>query len=361
MTSKKNILICPLDWGLGHATRCVPIINKLIEMGANVIIGADNRPYSFLKKEFPSIKIIKFPGYQIQYPENGSMILKMFFSIPKILKGINAERKYLQKILIENNIDIVISDNRYGLWSKNIKSIFITHQLTIQCPRWLKLFEYPLFLINKYFINKYNECWIPDLTGDLKLSGKLTKRFNKFKHIYFIGLLSRFSNTIKASNNFFKYDILFILSGPEPQRTIFEKIILKQLEKNKHLKILIIRGITEVDEIKNISENIKMINHLETEKLAKATKESEIIICRPGYSSIMDIAAMGKKAIFIPTPGQTEQEYLGKYYKNKKLFYSVSQKNFDILNSIENSKSYSGIIIENNFQKLNERIEQLLK
>ena len=174
-------------------------------------------------------------------------------------------------------------------------------------------------------------------------------------------MLSRFSNTIKASNNFFKFDILFILSGPEPQRTIFEKIILKQLEKNKHLKTLIVRGITEVDEIKNNSENIKMINHLESEKLANAIKESEIIICRPGYSSIMDVAAMGKKAIFVPTPGQTEQEYLGKYFKRENIFYSISQKNFNILNSIENSKSYSGIMIESNFQKLNERIEQLLK
>ena len=362
MVSKKNILICPLDWGLGHATRCVPIIKKLIESGSNVIIGADGRSYAFLKKEFPLLQLIKFPGYEIKYPEKGSMVLKMLFSIPRILKGIKAERKNLQKLIKENNIDIVISDNRYGLWNTKTKCIFITHQLTIRCPSWLKLFEFPLFLINKHYIKKYDECWIPDLPGDMKLSSDLSKRFNKFNNIYFIGLLSRFSNTAqKPATCINKHDILFILSGPEPQRTIFENIILEQSKKIKYMKMLIVRGITEVDEIKNISENIQLVNHLETEKLANAIKESEIIICRPGYSSIMDIAILGKKAILVPTPGQTEQEHLGWYYKQKNIYYSVDQQNFNIIDSIESSKNYYGIIVNNDVQNLNERIKLLLK
>jgi len=362
LSSAKNILVCPLDWGLGHATRCVPIIKKLMESGANVLIGADNRPLAFLKKEFPTLQFIKFPGYEIRYPEKGSMVMKMFFSVPRILSGIRQERKHLQKIINENKIDIVISDNRYGLWNKNIKCIFMTHQLSVKCPKWLKFAESILFQINKHFIKNFDECWIPDVPGEIKLSGSLTKRYEQFKNIHFIGLLSRFAEPLQTNNeNTFKHNVLCILSGPEPQRTVFEDIILHQLQEIKNMKVLILRGITETDEIKNISENVQMVNHLETTQLEREITSSEMIICRPGYSSIMDIVTLGKKAVFVPTPGQTEQEYLGKYYKERKLFYSISQQQFNLIDSIEKSKDYSGFKINSEQEKLNERIRFLLK
>jgi uncharacterized protein (TIGR00661 family) len=347
-------LICPLDWGLGHATRCVPVIKGFIDSGANVIIAADNRPLSFLKKEFPLLQFIKFPGYDIRYPEKGSMILKMLFSFPRILSRIKRERKYLQKIIDEHKIDVVVSDNRYGLQNKKVKCIFITHQLTVKCPAWLKIFEHIIFLINKYFIKKFDECWIPD-------SGELSAKYDRFKNIHFIGIMSRFQNDQIHSSEILKYDVLCILSGPEPQRTVFEKIILEQLKEIKDLKTLIVRGITENESTSEISENIQMVSHLGTHKLAKAIVEAKVVVCRPGYSSIMDIVTLGGKVIFVPTPGQTEQEYLGKYYEERKLFYSASQKKFDLLTSIERSISYSGLKIESNQEILKERIQLLLK
>ena len=356
-----NILVCPLDWGLGHATRCVPLIRKFIAAGANVIIGADNRPLAFLEKEFPSLQFIRFQGYDIRYQGKGSMAARMFLSFPHILRRIRKEHKYLQKIISDFNIDIVVSDNRYGLWSNKTKCIFITHQLKIKCPGWLKLFEYILLQVNKYFINKYDECWIPDFKGEMTLSGDLSKNYKLFTNVHFIGLLSRFSNA--SLENFKceqKYDALFILSGPEPQRTIFENIILDQVKDNTSLKILIVRGITEATESKNISENVSIINHLETNELVKAISESAIIVCRPGYSSIMDIAALGKRAVFVSTPGQTEQEYLAVYYKKKNLFFSVNQKKFNLREAIDKSRLYSGLKIKTDYKNLDERINFLL-
>jgi len=362
LANKKNILICPLDWGLGHATRCVPVIQKFIDSGANIIIGADRRPLAFLQKEFPALQFIKFPGYEISYPENGSMVIKMMLLAPRILWKIKQEHKFVEKIIKEYNIDIVISDNRYGLWSKTIKCIFITHQISIQVPKWLKIFKAKLFKLNKRYFDKYTECWVPDLKGGLNLSGKLSDNYSSHANIFFIGPLSRFGNNINISNyenNI--YDLLFIISGPEPQRTVFENLIMEQVKENSSLKTLIIRGITESDEIKQISKNVTIFNHMGTKEFRKAILGSSLIICRPGYSSVMDMVALGKNAVFVPTPGQTEQEYLARYHKDRGSFYSIDQKRFNIQLAIDKSKYFHGMINKKNIaDPLEERIQLLL-
>ena len=275
-----------------------------MDSGANVIIGADGRPLAFLKKEFPSLRFINFPGYNISYPSNGSMTIKMLFLSPRILIGIRREHKQVEKIIKEYNIDILISDNRYGVWSKSVKCIFITHQLSIQIPKWLNLFKKRIFKINKHYIDRFTECWVPDLKKGLNLSGRLSDNYSLFNNVVFIGLLSRFNNNNDVAKPENIYDILFIISGPEPQRTIFEDIVLEQAINNNSLKILIIRGITESDEVKHISENITMINNLGTNELMDMILVSSLIISRPGYSSIMDMVTLGKNAVLVPTPGK---------------------------------------------------------
>jgi len=156
---KPNILICPLDWGIGHATRCVPIINELIRQKTNVVIAADNRPLAFLKKEFPSLQFEKFPGYKFNYPEKGNMVLKMSLLAPGILKGIRREHNNLKDILHRLKIDAVISDNRFGLWSDEVPSVFITHQIFIKSPASLKLLEPVLYRINRKYISEWGRAF----------------------------------------------------------------------------------------------------------------------------------------------------------------------------------------------------------
>ncbi len=359
MENNKNILICPLNWGIGHATRCIPIIKLLLDQGYHVIIGADKRPYSLLKKEFPSLSFIIFPGYEIKYPTKGSMVFKILLSLPKIIFGIYKEHITLQNIIEKNKIDIVISDNRYGLWNKKVKSIFITHQLTVKCPKWLFFLEPILFQINKFFISKYNECWIPDNLGDYNITGELTKKYAVFKNIYFIGLLSRFFEKKESQTNIKGYDLVCILSGPEPQRSIFEKLLTEQLLLLKNKKTLILRGVTDDDSTEQVNKQIDIINHLNTDEFYQLIKDASLIICRSGYSSIMDIATLGKKAILIPTPGQTEQEYLASHLKAKKIFYSASQKEFNLMESIHKLEEYKEIKITTNHCVLKERINFL--
>ncbi len=352
----KKILVAPLDWGLGHAARCIPVIRYLIEKKCEVVIGAEGRPLQLLQKEFPALDFAVMPGYSISYPKNGSMVLKMASQIPKILSGIKREQEQLKKIIKEKKIDAVISDNRFGLWSKEIPCVLITHQLMIKSPFGEKFIHH----LNAKYISKYAECWVPDFETKNNLSGDLSHEFPLPENTKFIGILSRFSaSNEKRVLDSARNDILIILSGPEPQRTVFEKIIIEQASFIGK-KILIVQGITEKNERKKLSENVERVSHMTSDELQKEILASEVVLSRPGYSTVMDLAVLGKKAIFVPTPGQTEQEYLAEYFMKKKIAYSVSQRAFNLKTAIMESETYSGFSSELNMDEYKKAIDVFL-
>lgn len=360
LIKKLNILICPLDWGIGHATRCVPIIDELLAQGVNVIIGADKRPLAFLKNEYPNLKTLVFPGYKFSYPKNENMVLKMTLQLPRILAGIRKEHKLLHKIITDYDIDAVISDNRFGLWSKNVPTVFITHQLSVKMPGKNLFAENILFKLNKWFIQKYNECWIPDFEGENNLSGELSHFRNDINSVFYIGPLSRFEKMKKeAEKKSIRNEILVILSGPEPQRTILEKKILQELNV-LDLKCIIIGGKTELYEHERINDKIQLHSHLNSVELNNLIANSRYIISRPGYSSIMDFAVLGKKAIFIPTPGQTEQEYLAQRFHKMKCHLLMNQNEIDLQTALQKIKSFKGIKYNTNPAIIAERVQNLI-
>ncbi|MEN8119506.1 MAG: glycosyltransferase [Bacteroidota bacterium] len=352
----KTVLICPLDWGLGHASRDVVIIKKLLKNEFNVVIGADKDPLSFLKSEFPELPFIKIPSTKIKYPKGKRMAFKMLFSIPKILYGIQKEHQQLKKIVANQNVNIVISDNRFGLWNKNIYSVFITHQLEIQLPGWLKLMQSIVNKVNYWFINKYDTCWIPDLPGENNLAGALSHPAIMPENFKYIGLLSRFN----VQNEFAKkYEMLAIISGPEPQRSIFEDLLIKEIKKN-NIKALIVRGKPGIKDIYS-QNNIDFINHIETEELIKLIVATPIVISRSGYSSIMDYIKLKKNVILVPTPGQTEQEYLAKRLKEKMWFYSLDQNKFNLEKSLQKYKNFQVPEFDTKNNLLESEVRKLFK
>ena len=335
-----RILVCPLDWGLGHATRCVPLIKELILNGATIIIASDKRPLEFLRQEFPMLEFIRFKGYNISYPSRSGMVIQMLLSAPKILFHIYREHQELKKIITEYKISAVISDNRYGLWSTSVPAIFLTHQIRIKSP----FLENLLFRINCFFIGRFHECWIPDYQGDENLSGELSHINELPSNTSFIGPLSRFSMNYEDPVGK-KYDLAVIISGPEPQRSYFESLILTQL-KTKALKAAVIRGVTESKEYYQLKDNITVYAHLNTKALKEVILSSELVLCRPGYSTLMDLAMLNKKAVFIPTPGQTEQEYLGRYMAEKGTGIFFNQKKFNIESLYLNSLNFEPLKAE---------------
>jgi len=343
--TKKRILVAPLDWGIGHATRCIPIIKELINRNYDVIIAADGRPMHLLKNEFPSLEMIRFSGYNIKYPTYLPMSVNMLLQIPKILWNIKKENRILNEIIIDYKINGVISDNRFGLYTNKVPCVFITHQLAIQSP----YFAEDIQNFNYKYINRFDACWIID-DKENNLAGNLSKPKKIPKNSIYIGCQSRF----KYQKTEKIYDFLAIVSGPEPQRTVLEKGLTKALQKRKE-KSLIVLGKPELNDTKEIG-NLTIQSHLTAKDLNSVILSSNLIICRPGYSTIMDLSKLMKKAFFIPTPGQTEQEYLAQILSEKKTCCFQKQHEFDFEKGIIESKKYSGFIDSNtcstNWEKL---------
>lgn len=349
-----------MDWGLGHAARSVPVIENLLNANAGVIIAAANKPLDFLRLKFPKLQWVQLEGYQPRYQKNIPLALKIVAEIPKMLKSIKPAQKKLQTIIDNYGVDAIISDNRYELWNDNVYTVFMSHQLDI-------LQETPLRIINPAikkslysFIEKHNELWIPDFEENNGLSGKLShvKSFPRIPH-YFVGTLSRFENIEVSKRSENNIDLLCIMSGPEPQRTIFENLLIKQLENSKY-KAVILSGNPATKE-KRITKNITLLSHANDMEFAGLINDAKLIISRSGYSTLMDLATFGKKALLVPTPGQPEQEYLAKRMMNKGFFYSVNQNRLNINTDIDKALSFKGLKLTNNYNVLNERIKNLLE
>lgn len=321
---------------MGHASRCIPIIRELIANNQHVILGGDGIVYDFLYKEYPQLEMVEFPSLNMRYSKGSSQVFKILVQIPKFNSFIRRDHNFLKTYLKSNKIDIIISDNRYGLWNRNVYTILITHQLMLKLPGIWKVFEKVVHRVIKKWVKRFNECWVPDYDGGINLTGELSHKYRLLPNTKFIGLLSRFSSNENEESKKNRNDLLIILSGPEPQRTILEEKIIKQIE-HQSKQVTLVRGISgNVKELTNRSINI--IPFLKGKEVLKEIIESKCIISRAGYTTIMDLLTLRKKAILIPTPGQTEQEYLSKYLKNKEYLYFVKQKDFDMEKDIKRLK-----------------------
>ena len=331
---KKRILVAPLNWGLGHATRCIPIINALILNNFEPLIASDGVALALLKKEFPNLKYIELPAYNVTYAKNGKHFkLKLIKDSPKLMQAIKAEKKAIKDIVDSEEISGIISDNRLGVSSKKVPSVFITHQLNVLSgsTTWLST------KMHQKIINKFNACWVPDTPGDINLSGKL----GHVKHFElpttYIGPLSRFTKKETEIKN----DLMVLISGPEPQRTMLEDRLLNELEVFNG-RVVFVKGVMEDEQTKEVKGNITIYNFMTSALLEKTINESELIVSRSGYTTVMDLAKLNKKALFIPTPGQFEQEYLAERLSDMRLVPTCSQDDFNI-KMLENITGYAGL------------------
>lgn len=330
-----KIIVAPLNWGLGHATRCVPIIRFLLANNYTPILASDGISLKFLQKEYPDLESFELPSYNISYSKN--LKWSLLFQIPKILKAIRKEKQWIADFISKRDDVIgIISDNRFGVRHHSVPSVYITHQLNV-------LSGFTTFLssaIHQIYINKFDECWVPD-TKEHTLSGKLSKAKKLSIPIKFIGALSR----LKKNKLPIKNDVLIILSGIESQRKQLEELLIEKFQ-NSTKTIVLVQGLVEDNQKESIVKGIKVYNYLLSDALEKEINQSEVIVCRSGYSSIMDLAVLHKKAFFIPTKNQSEQEYLAKHLQEQQLASFSSAKDFtkESLNTVD---KYKGLKIAN--------------
>jgi predicted glycosyltransferase len=304
----KIIFIAPLDWGLGHATRCVPLIKKLSNHNT-IILGITPLTQLIFDNEFPQLKKIQIEPYGISYSKRLPILLVLMLNYWRIKKVIKKEHTQLKHIVSEYHIDVVISDNRLGLYHSTVESVYITHQLTIQAGFFSKLAT----SIHQAYMKHYNVVWIPDYENEEQsLAGKLSHT-SPIKNSTYIGPLSRLE---KNTSKELSIDYLFLLSGPEPQRTNLENTLIEIGNKTTK-KIALVRGTNQTLKT-NILNHITLYDLPDAETLSQLITHAETILCRSGYSTLMDLHHLQKtKLILIPTPSQTEQIYLAKYWQQK--------------------------------------------
>jgi UDP:flavonoid glycosyltransferase YjiC (YdhE family) len=325
-----KILIAPLDWGLGHTTRCIPLIQYFISEGHDVYAAAETASAQLLRENFPELPIFPLKGYRILYSSHrATFSLKIAQQIPRILSAISAEQKWLQQMQKEQKFDLIISDNRYGIHHAGVPSVILTHQLQIQSGINARMDSWVMKL-HMRLIRKFNACWIVDEESNGGYSGKLAHPERLPEYSEYIGLLSQFSNCNIDYTKTKESRILILLSGAEPMRSMFESRLIAQARNLPEYEFVIAGGNPLGERVTGLPDFIKYYTHLNAANLLVEMETASLVICRSGYSTVMDLALLQKKALLIPTPGQSEQEYLARFLIQTGAFHAVAEYSLNL-------------------------------
>lgn len=319
-----KILIAPLNWGLGHATRCIPLIRQYMANGDEVVLGGDGDSILLLRHYFPKLRVVALPSLELRYTNNDAQRGFYLRALPALVRFTIADHYYLRQLLAIEHFDLIISDNRFGFFSRYTWSVYITHQLYPILPKRLKFFQPLARALHACIYKKYNEVWVPDYADATHNLSRALAHGGRFdQKAKYLGPLSRFSLAsseaiLKRYRNDVDYAIVAILSGLEPQRTLFEKELIERFH-NYHMPVLIVRGKIDNPATTTQIGSVTLIPHISDNQLLSIMLQAQKIIARSGYSTIMDLEVLSllHKAELHPTPGQSEQEYLALLYLNR--------------------------------------------
>ncbi len=317
-----KILIAPLNWGLGHATRCIPLVQHYLDQGDEVVLGGDGDSLLRLRQAFPALRFIPLAPLAIRYSRSDSQVGALLRALPHVIRAARNDRRLLEQFYADEGFDMIVSDNRFGLFSPksrgSVRQIYMTHQLYVRLPRFWRWAEGIAYRLHRLVWQRFDEVWVPDYAqAEHSLSGALSHSDRSVsERIRYIGPLSRLHPVSEPDTT---YDTVLLLSGPEPQRTLLEQQQLAALQHQKE-RVLVVRGRVGEPMVRWQHDNITLVPHLPDHQLAAFLQGCHTIICRSGYSSVMDLAALGvlEKAHFCPTPGQSEQEYLAAWLQSSR-------------------------------------------
>jgi uncharacterized protein (TIGR00661 family) len=338
----KRILVSPLSWGLGHATRDLPIIRYFLERGHHVTIAASDRALALLRHEAPECEFLELADYPTPYSATRFFVPKFLAMAPVMIRAMHREARNVRRLLAERHFDLILSDNRFNVCSREVPSFLISHQLRFHAPSALRPFRFVAELFNYFYHRRFRAVIVPDYADPVEnLSGRLAHGlwFARRRRIYYAGILSSVRRMDVAED----VDVFISISGPEPQRTELERIVLERVGECPGKRIVVTLGKPEVKEVRRIGERIMVHGFLDRAGQEEMMNRAKLTVCRSGYTTVMELAELGKKALFIPTPGQTEQEYLARYYARRGWFHSASQYSLDLPRDIARARGMAGL------------------
>jgi UDP-N-acetylglucosamine transferase subunit ALG13 len=326
----------------------MPIIDYLLSQGVEVVIGGDGRSLALLRHQYPGLASEELPGYNVTYAGSYGFFGKIAVQMPKVVRTTRAEHATMNGLVAKYHFDGIISDNRYGVWHENVPSVAISHQLAPDLPGPLRLLRKVLFDFHLFFLRHFDQLWIPDASGEDNLSGELSHKYPLPGNARFLGVLSRL-RCLAALDTLPGFpqvsprqaDIVAVLSGPEPQRSILEQEIVDQA-RNLGRTVWIIQGKTEERTYRQ-EGNLHFFSFFNASELATVLRRAKVILSRGGYTSLMDFAALGcKHMILVPTPGQTEQLYLAQRLADQGMAVYERQESFDLKRALTDVEKIEG-------------------
>ncbi|MCS6916751.1 MAG: glycosyltransferase [Chitinophagales bacterium] len=335
----KKVLIVPLNWGLGHATRMTAVARMLEELGASVTVAASGSARRVMEKELPRLRYVSFSDFEMKYYRGLPAVVSVLGQLMGWFRALHRDRRYFLQLLEKESFDLVISDNHFGCHTTKCPSIIVTHQLRILLPWYLMPFRPLVVWINQRMINRFSECWVPDSSASGGLSGRLSHQVRLRIPLHYAGPLSRLQLCMDTNK---KWHALLLLSGPEPMRTLFEQQLVKQ-SRQVAGRLLLVRGTRgTADEIRKESENLYVADFLSTRKLQEELCASRMVVCRSGYSTLMDLQRCNIPAVLIATPGQPEQVYLARRLRQMGICHAVPQKRLNLKKALTEAEHYAG-------------------
>ena len=339
----KHILVSPLSWGLGHATRDLPIIRDFLARGHRVTVGADGRALALLKQEAPQCDFVELKDYPLPYSASRFFVPKFLAMAPAMLKAIALEAHNMRRLMRERKFDLILSDNRFNVRSHEVPSFVISHQLRFMTPPGTSWFEPVTEYFNYRYLKPFDRVIVPDFDNEnANLTGRLAHQMRwlaKTGKVYYAGILSSAARMQVAED----IDVFISISGPEPQRTELQRIILDHIGSVDAGRVVIALGQPEIKEVRQLSDRITVHGYLDRAGQQEMLNRAKLVVCRSGYTTIMELAELGKKALLIPTPGQTEQEYLGRFYTARGYFHAVSQYSVDLARDLDRARQAGGV------------------
>jgi UDP:flavonoid glycosyltransferase YjiC (YdhE family) len=317
-----NILVTPLHWGLGHATRCIPLIRQWLSEGHQVVLASDGGALALLRAEFPALTAIELPSYNIEY-RSADMVFNMALQMPRILRAVRAEHRAIARVVQVHDITHIVSDNRYGCWHRGVHNIFLTHQLHLRVPN--PALQWLANALQRMLLKRFDAIWVPDVAEAPGLAGELSHPPLQRPPVRYIGWLTRLP-AMEVPRTSSIRQVAIILSGPEPQRSHLESILMSQIAALSHVQWTVVRGLAHLAPAEtHPNPHVTVVNWLDSAGIEALLRRSDAVICRSGYSTLMDLAATGHRALLIPTPGQTEQLYLAEQLEAQGVFQRQEQ------------------------------------
>lgn len=338
----KRICVSPLSWGLGHATRDLPLVRHFLDRGHEVTIAGSGRALALLKQEVPQCEFLELEDYPPPYTSSRHFVRKFIATAPLMLTAMVREKENFERILRHRTFDLILSDNRFNVRSPDIPSFIISHQVRFMVPKLLRSWEFVTESWNARFQGRFRRVIVPDYADPaVCLSGRMSHGLSRLppSKLYYAGILA----SVERMDVEEDVDVFVSVSGPEPQRTEFERIVMDRIEDVPGDRIEIALGKPEVREKPRVNGRITVHGYLDREAQQRMLNRARMVVCRSGYTTLMELAELGKKALLVPTPGQTEQEYLAEYHAERGFFHAVSQYDLDLRRDLKRASEMTGI------------------